>query len=62
MCSSKRSPLKSRVAQMDTKARIECAKMMIREKIIDHVLEVVAIQANNEYLVYSNRLSECSTG
>ncbi|MEM5493900.1 hypothetical protein [Hoeflea sp. AS16] len=58
MSASKRSPFKARVAQLDTKTRIECAKTMIRDKIINHVLEVVAIQANNEYLVYSNRLTE----
>lgn len=31
---------------------------MIGQKIIGHVLEVVAIQANNECLVYSDRLSK----
>jgi len=52
-----RKTFQEQVAELDTATRIERAKKLIGEKIIDHVLEVVAIQANNEYLAYSDHLT-----
>ncbi|WP_346895560.1 hypothetical protein [uncultured Roseibium sp.] len=56
--SRKQKSFQERIAELDTATRIERAKVLIGEKIIDHILEIVAIHANNEYLVYSKRLTD----
>jgi len=51
-----KTDFQKRIAKLDAATRIERAKKLLADKIINDVRVAIDIQANNEYLLYSNQL------